>query len=130
MQSTAGRLVLLAAVIAATVVLFIVLKGGDDGGNDEAESTAKATQVLTVDNGEPSGGVKTVTYDKGDQVNIEIRLNTPEEEIHVHGYEIEKPAEKSPVRLSFPARLDGVFEIEVHRLDGTEGEIAELHVNP
>jgi FtsP/CotA-like multicopper oxidase with cupredoxin domain len=110
-------------------VLFIVLKGGDEGGNDGGE-VAKATQVLTVDNGEPAGGVKTLTYDKGDQVSIEVRLNTPEEEIHVHGYEIEKPAEKSPVRLSFPAKLDGVFEIEVHRLDGSEGEIAELHVNP
>jgi hypothetical protein len=59
-----------------------------------------------------------------------VRLNTPEEEVHVHGYEIEKPAEHSPVRLSFPATLDGVFEIELHKLDHTEAPIAELHVNP
>jgi hypothetical protein len=76
------------------------------------------------------GGVKTLTYDKGDEVQLEVRLDEPEEEIHVHGYEIERPAEHSPVRLSFPANLDGVFEIEVHRLDGTEAEIAELRVNP
>jgi FtsP/CotA-like multicopper oxidase with cupredoxin domain len=127
MRSTPARLGLLAAALAAAVVLFIVLKGdGDDGGGE----TAGATQVLTVDKGEPAGGVKTLTYAKGDQVRIEVRLNTPEEEIHVHGYEIEKPAEKSPVELSFPANLDGVFEIEVHRPDGSEGEIAELHVNP
>jgi FtsP/CotA-like multicopper oxidase with cupredoxin domain len=129
MQTRAARLGVAAAVVAAAVVLFVVLQGGDDGGDGGGEA-AGATQVLTVDNGEPSGGVKTLTYDKGDQVRIEVRLNTPEEEIHVHGYEIEKPAEKSPVRLSFPAKLDGVFEIEVHRLDGSEGEIAELHVNP
>jgi FtsP/CotA-like multicopper oxidase with cupredoxin domain len=128
-QSTGARLGLLAAVIAAAVVLFIVLKN-DSGSNDSGESSASKTQVLTVQNGEPAGGVKTLTYDKGDQVSIEVRLNTPEEEIHVHGYEIEKPADVSPVRLTFPARLDGVFEIEVHRTDGTEGEIAELHVNP
>ena len=59
-----------------------------------------------------------------------MRLAAPEEEVHVHGYEIEKPAEKSPVTFSFPARLDGVFEVEVHKLDKTEGPIAELHVNP
>jgi hypothetical protein len=122
----------MAAVIAIAVVLFIVLK--DDGGGNESggdgTGPVETTQVLTVENGEPVGGVKTLTYDKGDQVNLEVRLNVPEEEIHVHGYEIEKPAESSPVRLSFPAKLDGVFEIEVHRKDGSEGEIAELDVNP
>jgi hypothetical protein len=34
------------------------------------------------------------------------------------------------VRLSFPANLDGVFEVELHKLDKTEAPIAELHVNP
>ena len=116
------------AVVAAAVVLFIVLNNGDDNGS--SATTPVGPQVLEVRNGEPVGGVKTLTYNKGDQVNLDVRLNTPEEEIHVHGYEIEKPAEKSPVRLSFPAKLDGVFEIEVHRLDKTEGEIAELRVNP
>jgi FtsP/CotA-like multicopper oxidase with cupredoxin domain len=127
MQSTAVRFGLLGAVIVAAVVLFIVLNNSN---SNESSDTAKGLQVLTVNNGQPAGGVKTLTYNKGDQVQLEVRLNTPEEEIHVHGYEIEKPAEHSPVRLSFPAKLDGVFEIEVHRLDKTEGPIAELHVNP
>jgi FtsP/CotA-like multicopper oxidase with cupredoxin domain len=127
MQSTAVRFGLLGAVIVAAVVLFIVLSNSN---SNESSDTAKGLQVLTVNNGQPAGGVKTLTYNKGDQVQLEVRLNTPEEEIHVHGYEIEKPAEHSPVRLSFPAKLDGVFEIEVHRLDKTEGPIAELHVNP
>jgi hypothetical protein len=137
MQTRASRLGLLVAVIAAAVVLFVVLKdsgdsGGDDGGNGAGDTgpTAPRVQLLTVKNGDPVGGVKTLTYDKGDEVQLEVRLDEPEEEIHVHGYEIERPAEHSPVRLSFPANLDGVFEIEVHRLDGTEAEIAELRVNP
>jgi hypothetical protein len=138
MQTRAARLGLLVAVIGAAVVLFVVLKdsgdsGGDDGGNGGADTgnpTAPRVQVLTVKHGDPVGGVKTLTYDKGDEVQLEVRLDEPEEEIHVHGYEIERPAEHSPVRLSFPANLDGVFEIEVHRLDGTEAEIAELRVNP
>jgi FtsP/CotA-like multicopper oxidase with cupredoxin domain len=127
MQSAAARIGLLAAVVIAAVVVFIVLKGNN---SDTSGDTAKGEQVLTVNDGNPVGGVKTLTYNKGDQVQLEVRLNTPEEEIHVHGYEIEKPAEHSPVRFSFPANLDGVFEVEVHRLDKTEGPIAELHVNP
>jgi FtsP/CotA-like multicopper oxidase with cupredoxin domain len=127
MRSSAARFGLLAAVIAAAVVLFIVLN--NDNGN-ESSDTSKGLQVITVNDGNPVGGVKTLTYNKGDEVQLEVRLNTPEEEVHVHGYEIEKPAGHSPVRLSFPANLDGVFEIELHELDHAEAPIAELHVNP
>lgn len=127
MQSTGARVAVLAAVVAIAVVLLIVLNNDN---SSDSKDVAHGVQVLTVDNGEPTGGVKTLTYNKGDQVQLEVRLNTPEDEIHVHGYEIEKPAEKSPVRFSFPANLDGVFEIEVHRLDKSEAPIAELHVNP
>ena len=136
MQSRGARLGVLVAVIAAAVVLFILLdSGSDDQGGDNPASnvgtrTTPGPQVLTVTDGEPAGGVQTLTYNEGDAVDLEVRLNRPEEEIHVHGYEIEKPAEQSPVRLAFPAKLDGIFEIEVHHLDGTEAELAELRVNP
>jgi len=128
MQSRAARLGVLAAVIVAAIVLFIVL--GNNNGDERSSDTSEGVQVLTVNNGKPGGGVKTLTYNKGDQVRLEVCLNAPEEEVHVHGYEIEKPAEHSPVRLSFPAKLDGVFEIELHELDHNEAPIAELHVNP
>ena len=127
MQSRAARLGLLAAVVVAAVVVFVLLQSGN---SDESSNTSKGVQVITVNNGNPVGGVKTLTYNKGDQVQLEVRLNTPEEEVHVHGYEREAPAEHSPVRLSFPANLDGGFEIELHKLDHTEAPIAELHVNP
>jgi FtsP/CotA-like multicopper oxidase with cupredoxin domain len=144
MQSRAARLGVLGAAVVAAVVLFIVLQdnNGDDGdgGGSTTTGAAKTTgtvtnaapsvDVLTVRDGQPLGGVKTLTYDKGDQVRVEVRLNTPEEEVHVHGYEISEPAEQSPVRLSFPAKLDGIFEIELHGLDGSEEQIAELRVNP
>lgn len=126
MQSRGARIGVLVAVVAVAIVLFIVLNGGGGGGG----STSSGTQVLTVNDGNPVGGVKTLTYNKGDQVNLEVRLNTPEEAVHVHGYEIEKPAKTSPVRFSFPANLDGVFEIEVHRTGGSDVQIAELKVNP
>ena len=61
--------------------------------------------MLNVDaSGNPVGGVKTLTYNKGDQVELHVNLAVPEEEVHVHGYEIEKPAEHSPVTFSFPAK--------------------------
>jgi hypothetical protein len=143
MQSRAARLGVLAAVVIAAVVLFIVLQsddgdGGDNGGGTTGNATATGTvtnaappvDVLTVKDGQPVGGVKTLTYDKGDQVRLQVRLDAPAEEVHVHGYEIEEPAERTPVRLSFPAKLDGIFEIELHGLDGSEEQIAELRVNP
>ena len=128
MQSRTARLGLLAAVIVAAVVVFVVLRNNN---SDTSSNTAKGVQVLNVDaSGNPVGGVKTLTYNKGDQVELHVNLAKPEEEVHVHGYEIAKPATNSPVVFSFPANLDGVFEIEVHRLDKTEGPIANLHVNP
>jgi FtsP/CotA-like multicopper oxidase with cupredoxin domain len=139
MQSRAARLGVLAAVIVAAVVVFIVLKNGDSNDNGEVTvtnaegvtTTENPVQMLRVDaSGNPVGGVKTLTVNKGDQVRLEVTLARPEEEIHVHGYDKEAPAEKSPVRLSFPANIDGIFEIEVHHPDGTEAEIAELRVNP
>jgi hypothetical protein len=129
MQSRAARLGLLAAVIIAAVVVFVVLKN-DNG--DTSNDAAKGVQVLSVDaSGEPVGGVKTLTYNKGDQVEIRVELAKPEDAVHVHGYEIEKPAKQSPVTFSFPAKLDGVFEVEVHKLNESgDSQIDELHVNP
>jgi hypothetical protein len=128
MQSRALRLGLLAAVIVVAVVVFVVLQSNN---SDDSGETAKGVQTLNVDaSGNPVGGVKTLTYNVGDQVELHVNLAKPEEEVHIHGYEIEKPAEHSPVTFSFRANLDGIFEIEVHRLDKTEGPIAELHVNP
>ena len=128
MQSRVGRLGLPAAVIIAAGVVFIVLQNNN---SDESSDTSQGVQVVQVDkSGDPVGGVKTLTYNKGDQVQLEVRLAAPQEAVHVHGYEIEKPAEHSPVTFSFPAKLDGVFEIEVHKLNHSEGPIAELQVNP
>jgi hypothetical protein len=129
MQSRAARLGLLAAVIVAAVVVFVVLKSSN---SDSSSDTAKGVQVLSVDaSGNPVGGAKTLTYNVGDQVQLQVNLAKPEDAVHVHGYELEKPAGHSPVTFSFPAKLDGEFEVEVHKLnDSGEAPIAELHVNP
>ena len=139
MQSTTARIGLLAALVAVAVVLFIVLSGDDDNDSETTTTTAQTTTeangqpagpVITVRNGKPVGGVQDLSFNKGDQVQFEVRLDQPAEEVHVHGYDIEFPAATSPVRVSFPADIDGVFEIELHTEGGGEFEIAELTVNP
>jgi hypothetical protein len=143
MQSTTARIGVLAAVVAVAVVLFIVLSGGDDGDGKTTTATATSTvetttnagqpagpPVITVRDGKPVGGVQDLTFNRGDQVRFAVQLDQPAEEVHVHGYEIEEPAGTSPVRVSFPADIDGVFEVEVHSDEFGEFEIAKLTVNP
>ncbi len=140
MQSTTARIGLLAALVAVAVVLFIVLNGDDDNDSETTSTTAQTTTeangqpagppVITVRDGKPVGGVQDLSFNKGDQVQFEVRLDQPAEEVHVHGYDIEEPAATSPVRVSFPADIDGVFEVELHTEGGGEFEIAELTVNP
>ena len=137
MRSNAARVGLLAALAAAAVVLFIVLSGGDDSNNGDSGASTATTgggssnlEVIKIANGAPVGGIRDLEYSEGDQVRLKVLPEPDVVEIHVHGYEIAKPAEHSPVRLTFPAKLDGVFEVEVHGLDKSEAPIAELHVNP
>jgi hypothetical protein len=143
MQSTTARIGVLAAVVAVAVVLFIVLSGGDDDDGKTTTATATSTvetttnagqpagpPVITVRDGKPVGGVQDLTFNRGDQVRFVVQLDQPAEEVHVHGYEIEEPAGTSPVRVSFPADIDGVFEVEVHSDEFGEFEIAKLTVNP
>jgi hypothetical protein len=138
MQSIWTRVAVLAA-LAAAVALFVVLSGGnDDDSSTETtvETVTGATTpkpplpVIEVRNGEPVGGVERIDARRGERVSFEVRLAPPEEEIHVHGYEITEPAQSGRVRVSFPADLDGIFEVEVHRRDGSEVQIAELRVSP
>ena len=138
MRATAARYALLAVLAAIAVVLFIVLSSGDDedsgtdtqaAGNDVTVETGVAANIV-VENGEPVGGVVPIEASRGERISLTIEVDPPEEEVHVHGYEITEPARSSPVQLSFEADLDGVFEIELHRTDGSEVEIAKLRVNP
>jgi hypothetical protein len=142
MQSIWTRVAVLAA-LAAAVALFVVLSGGDDEDSSTETQTATAeTQtgaqtapeptvpVIQVRDGQPVGGLQRVAAEKGERVNFEVELDRPEEEVHVHGYELTMSAQRSPVRFSFAATLEGVFEVEVHREDGSDVQIAELRVSP
>jgi FtsP/CotA-like multicopper oxidase with cupredoxin domain len=145
MQSTTSKVVLLAVLVVAAVGLFVVLSGDDDDSGSDTTSqqsttattdTAPAapTASITVKGGEPVGGPAEIEVTKGDQVTIQVTTDA-DGEVHVHGYEIEKPIKAGQtVTVAFEADLDGKYEIEQHFESGGEEigetEIAELTVQP
>jgi FtsP/CotA-like multicopper oxidase with cupredoxin domain len=140
----------IAALIAVVAVFVLADSSEDDTPPEGEQSAATATPTPTESAPEASpqeeetptptpeqtpeppplltsGGVTEIEVDKGDTVRFRVRSSTPEE-IHVHGYEItrEIPPNKT-VNVSFPAELDGIWEIEFHN---SGKQIAELKVNP
>jgi hypothetical protein len=91
------------------------------------ESKRPATPAIVVRSGEPVGGVQELEYNAGDEIRFRVSSNKADE-VHVHGYDVEEeiPA-GGTATLSFPADIEGIFEIELHE---SETQIAELRVNP
>ena len=117
------RIALLAAAIAIVVIAVIVIGGG----SDDDTKTASGPQTVTVVDGKPAGGVKTITYKKGDTVDLTVECDTGDE-IHIHGYDVMKDVEKGgSVHFTFPASIDGKFVVE---LEDAGEEIASLQVEP
>jgi plastocyanin len=154
MQSTTSRvaLVVIAAVIA--VAAFLVLRSGDDD-EDGAPATAGQTEAageqqssggdgaagyegeappepevttIEIQDGEVAGGVEEIEVEKGDRIEFAVESDAPDE-IHVHGYELtEEVGPGEPAEFSFPADLEGIYEVEAH--DIGDVVIAELRVSP
>jgi hypothetical protein len=98
------------------------------GGAASSEKAAKpSAPTIVVKNGEPVGGVRELEYNAGDEIEFTVDSDVADE-IHVHGYDLMKdvPAGGS-VSFSFPAEIEGIFEVE---LEGLKEQIAELRVNP
>ncbi len=154
MQSRTSRvaLVLVAAVIA--VAAFLILRPGDDG-EDQAPATAEQAQPagetrpsaggegkrderrrsseteateIEIRDGEIVGGAEEIEVERGERVEFEVTSDAPDE-IHVHGYELTKQVGPGdPARFSFPADLEGIYEVEAHHIGDVV--IAELRVSP
>ncbi len=136
---------MLCAFVAVAAVLFVALSGGDEGdGSQPASNSAStssaqagqppspsqpATEVIRMRDGASVGGVRELTYTKGEQVRIKVKLDEPQEDVHIHGYEIEKLNPSGTVLLAFPAKIEGIFELEAH---GPSGDVplAEITVEP
>jgi hypothetical protein len=117
------RIGLLAAAVVIVVIAVILIGGG----GDDDKTTASGPQTVTVVDGKPEGGVKTITYKKGDTVDLTVKSDTADE-IHIHGYDVHKDVTKGgSVHFSFPAKIDGRFVVE---LEDAGEQIASLQVEP
>jgi hypothetical protein len=95
-----------------------------EGGTD----TAASGPEIEVAGDRPVGGVQKLEFDAGEQVHFSV-TGDEAEEVHVHGYDLSEqiPPGGGTVEFSFPADIEGIFEIE---LEAKAVLIAELQVNP
>jgi hypothetical protein len=135
----------LAALLALVAIAIggLTACGSDDDGAGNATSAATAIEkekaaggedvkkpavpTIVVRDGEPVGGVAELEYDAGDEIRFRVSSNRADE-VHVHGYDVEEEIPAGGVAtLSFPANIEGIFEVELHE---SEAQIAEVRVNP
>jgi hypothetical protein len=135
-------MILASSALIVMVVAFILLKPGDDApvptSTPEATSATGSTQEaskpkqprptkLVVRAGAPVGGVKKISIDKGKKLRFTV-FSDVADEVHFHGYDVSKPVGPGePARFVVPARLDGIYEVE---LEQRAIPIAEIRVNP
>ncbi|HEX5622439.1 MAG TPA: hypothetical protein VFX51_28705 [Solirubrobacteraceae bacterium] len=139
----------IAAVIAVVAVVVILVAGGGDDGDPgtQASATQTATPTPTQDQTEASpqetetptptpkpeppllkgGKVTRLEFKEGDTVKFRV-VSPVAEEVHIHGYNIAKDLEPNKeITVSFPATIEGIFEIEYEHAGE---QIGELRVEP
>jgi hypothetical protein len=119
---TQGRRILAIAVVAVVAVVgFVVAKAGDKS------SRSSAAVLIQIKGGKPVGGIREITANKGDPVRFTVDSDVSDE-IHVHGYDFHENVKAGGrASFSFPAKIDGVFVIE---LESRAEQIASLQVQP
>jgi plastocyanin len=116
---------LVAALVVAVIAFVVVQSGGDD-------NSSSGVTHISVKGGVLDGDPQTIEVKKGDTVQIVVSSDAPDE-IHLHGYDIEKEAAPGkPARFKFKANVEGAFIIESHAAEdaGKEPLLARLHVGP
>jgi hypothetical protein len=145
-----GLLVAAGVVVVVAIVVAVAGGGSDDtstaGGtsttttstktsteqNHETAPAEPAVHRIEIKGGKPVGGVQDIKVTKGDQVTIVVSADA-EDDIHLHGYDIEKPVEPGkPATFKFTADIEGIFEIESHVAEdaGREPLMGKLTVEP
>jgi hypothetical protein len=147
-MSNRARLGLIVAAALVAVAAFLVLKPDDESkkADDSAattvehRSTSTATvrsvrrpaEEIVIRDEAPVGGVARIKASKGDVVRLVVKSDKGDE-IHLHGYDIEKKAAPGmPARFRFKADVEGVFEIESHTAEdaGRNPLMGRLVVEP
>jgi FtsP/CotA-like multicopper oxidase with cupredoxin domain len=151
------RIGLVVGALIVAIVAFVVAQPGDDDDStpsssgtqtqtqttpDDGSTTETETQPeepaeppvtrISVKGGVIAGDVESIEVAKGDTVRIVVTSDV-EDEIHLHGYDIEKEAGPGkPARFKFKADVEGAFELESHVAEdaGKEPLLARLLVGP
>ena len=122
-MSLTQRFALLGLAVVVVVVAAVII--GTSGGGSDVKSAGPTT--IEVKDAKPVGGVKTITYKKGDTIDLTVKSDTADE-VHFHGYEVAKDVEAGgSVTFKMPAKIDGVFEVE---LENRKTQIASVEVVP
>ena len=111
-----------------TVALLVALVVAVAISLPAASAVTKPTVIaITVKKGRPVGGIKRPSVKKGKVVRFVLTIDKGEE-VHLHGYDIERKVVKGKkVVLQFTAKLPGRFELELHEPDAL---LAQLTVTP
>jgi hypothetical protein len=148
-MSSRARIGIVVAAVAVLVVGFIIANGSGD--DDKAKTAADTTATAPVDttaggatvktatpaapaipvvkvvDAKPQGGVKRITFAKGDTIRFTVQSDTTDE-IHFHGYDVHKDVKAGgSVTFSVPATIEGRFIVE---LEDHGTQIAEVEVDP
>jgi hypothetical protein len=127
MGSNVVRALVGAGVVIVAVVLLVVLQSSDS--DNSGNTDGGKLQTIVVDKaGHPVGGIRQLTYNKGEQILFKVQVPFAEE-VHLHGYDVAKEIPKGggTVTYSLPASIEGVFEAE---LEDRKEQIIEMTVNP
>jgi FtsP/CotA-like multicopper oxidase with cupredoxin domain len=135
------RLGVIVGAIVVLVVAFVLIRPTDDKEEpapapEQTKTSPTKTQTaeakpkpptVTIRDGKPAGGVKTIEFGSGSSARIDVTTDKPAE-IHLHGYDIEKPVQPGKTTMvRFKADIEGIFELEDH--DST-AELAKVKVSP
>ena len=127
------RLALLAVAAVIAVGAVLLLRTGEDEDDSKPAETTAQTQTSPRAKPKPKppllqpGSQRTIRVKKGATVAFRVRAKSPEE-VHVHGYNIlrQVPLNRT-VSVRFPAKLEGVYEIE---LEVSHTPLGKLEVRP
>jgi hypothetical protein len=155
-MSSRARIGIVVAAVVVLVVGFIIANGsGDDDKSKTTANTttvtpapadttatgattttqqatttppaAPAIPIVRVVDAKPQGGVKRITFTKGDTIKFTVKSDTADE-IHFHGYDVHKDVKAGgSATFSVPATIEGRFVVE---LEGHGTQIAEVEVDP
>jgi FtsP/CotA-like multicopper oxidase with cupredoxin domain len=110
--SRTQRLALLGVAVVIAIAAAVII---GTGGSDSTKSAGPTT--IEVKDAKPVGGIKTLTYKKGDTIDITIKSDTADE-VHFHGYDVHKDVDAGgSVQFKLPATIEGEFimELEDHK---------------